>query len=91
MREHPAQPDLASLHDSQVATGDHDRSSVHQSTILNAKTPRDGWHSYLSPRQGLEELVARPGRNSRIGYVHLADERYDERSHVERVNAGLKR
>ena len=37
-----------------------------------------------------EELAREAGAQSRIGYVHPADERYDERSNVERVNAGLK-
>ena len=63
--------------------------------------PEIGWHSYLlghvpiidiNPRDKdyKEELAREAGAQSRIGYVHPADERYDERSNVERVNAGLK-
>ena len=63
--------------------------------------PEIGWHSYLlghvpiidiNPRDKVykEELAREAKAQSRIGHVHPADERYEERSNVERVNAGLK-
>ena len=63
--------------------------------------PEIGWHSYLlghvpiidtNPRdENYKEELAREARaRRRIGYTYPADERYNERSNAERINAGLK-
>ena len=63
--------------------------------------PEIGWHSYLlghvpiidiNPRdRGFKEDLAREAKaRRRIGHSHPADDRYSERSNVERINGGLK-
>ena len=63
--------------------------------------PEIGWHSHLlghvpiigiNPRdKTFKEALAREAMAQRgDGHRHPADERYDERSNVERINAGLK-
>ena len=96
----------ASLHDSQVAIPLATMTAERVTNLYDLMdsaydVPEIGWHSYLlghvpiidiNPRDKdyKEELAREAGAQSRIGYVHPADERYDERSNVERVNAGLK-
>ena len=63
--------------------------------------PEIGWHNHLlghvpiidiNPRdRDFKEELAREAKAQRsVGHRHPADERYDERSNVERINAGLK-
>jgi hypothetical protein len=96
----------ASLHDSQVAIPLATMTAERVTNLYDLMdsaydVPEIGWHSYLlghvpiidiNPRDKdyKEELAREAGAQSRSGYVHPADERYDERSNVERVNAGLK-
>ena len=96
----------ASLHDSQVAIPLATMTAERVTNLYDLMdsaydTPEIGWHSYLlghvpiidiNPRgkDFKEELAQEAKAQSRLRHVHPADERYNERSNVERVNAGLK-
>ncbi len=96
----------ASLHDSQVAIPLATMSAERVTNLYDLMdsaydAPEIGWHSYLlghvpiidiNPRdRGFKEDLAREAKaRRRIGHSHPADDRYSERSNVERINGGLK-
>jgi hypothetical protein len=96
----------ASLHDSQVAIPLAAMTAERVTNLYDLMdsaydAPEIGWHSYLlghvpiidvNPRdKEFKEELAREARAQRaVGYRHPANQRYDERSNVERINGGLK-
>ena len=96
----------ASLHDSQAAIPLASMTADRVTNLYDLMdsaydAPEIGWHSYLlghvpiidiNPRdKEYKEELAREARAQRgVGHRHPADERYNERSNIERINGGLK-